>query len=236
MSEAEEEIWDELTAAARAKALKDAKAKEQTAIRAAAGEEALKRMASMPTWRPTRGKGNGKGAAKIEWGVRLVIYALLGMMVPPSAIGMAIIVIVKHTAPWLSPAAPTCETVQRCRFELRFLEEALAARRVASAYRVRSLGFDETTKFGNTSLTSNVQIEPREGAKLEDVILRAAYCPLGGTAELVTSSIEKRCFSRLRDLLRRWQQMFNEMYPSEQWTGNGQTRPMLALEPQTHGV
>lgn len=84
---------------------------------------------------------------------------------------------------------------------------------------MRTLGFDETTKLGLASLTSNVQIEPTPGAKLEDVILRAAYCPLGGTAELQVQSIETKCFSRLRDFLRRWRGMFERMYPDEKWTG-----------------
>lgn len=88
---------------------------------------ALKRLRSMPTWRPVRGKGQGKGEAKLEWGTRLIIYSLLAMMVPPSAIGMVIVAIVKRTAPWLTPVAPTYETVKRCRFELRFLEEVGAA-------------------------------------------------------------------------------------------------------------
>lgn len=84
---------------------------------------ALKRLRAMPTWRPVRGKGQGKGKPKLEWGTRVIIYSLLSMMVPPAAIGMAIVAIVKRTAPWLNPAAPTYETVKRCRFELRFLEE-----------------------------------------------------------------------------------------------------------------
>lgn len=70
-----------------------------------------------------------------------------------------------------------------------------------------------------SSLTSNVQIEPTEGAQLEDVILRAAYCPLGGTSELQVQSIEVKCFSRLRDLLRRWREMFERMHPNETWSG-----------------
>lgn len=84
---------------------------------------ALKRMRAMPTWRAVRGKGCGKGEPKIEWGTRIIIYALLAMMVPASAVGMAIVAIVKRTAPWLNPTAPTCSTVQRCRFELRLVEE-----------------------------------------------------------------------------------------------------------------
>lgn len=69
------------------------------------------------------------------------------------------------------------------------------------------------------SLTSNVQIQPSEDAPLEDVILRAAYCPLGGTSDLQVKSIEAKCFSRLRDFLRRWQEMFLKLYPGEKWTG-----------------
>lgn len=84
---------------------------------------ALKRIRSMPSWRAVRGKGEGKGEAKLEWGTRLTIYSLLAMMVPPAAIGKAIVAIVKRTAPWLNPSAPTYETIKRCRFELRFVEE-----------------------------------------------------------------------------------------------------------------
>lgn len=69
------------------------------------------------------------------------------------------------------------------------------------------------------SLTSNVQIEPREGARLEDVILRAAYCPVGCTAALQVQSIEAKCFCRLRDFLRRWREMFVKMFPNAVWTG-----------------
>lgn len=64
-----------------------------------------------------------------------------------------------------------------------------------------------------------MQIEPTKDATLQDVIVRAAYCPLGGTADLVVSSIETKCFSRLRDFLRRWKDMFERMFPSETWTG-----------------
>lgn len=132
---------------------------------------------------------------------------------------MAIVAIVKRTAPWLSPSAPTYETIKRCRFELRVVEEALSARRVAAAFRVRSIGFDETTKFGISSLTSNVQIEPEEGLPLEDVILRAAFCPLGSTSQLLVDSIEARCLSRLRELLRSWKQTFQSMFPGQPWSG-----------------
>lgn len=90
---------------------------------------------------------------------------------------------------------------------------------MAAAYRIRSIGFDETTKLGVGSLTSNLQIEPTQGAELEDVILRAAHCQMGGTSEMVVKSIQARCFSRLRDLLRHWKSNFVKMYPDDTWTG-----------------
>jgi len=65
-----------------------------------------------------------------------------------------------------------------CRFEIRFVEEAAAARRVAAAYRVYGLVFDESTKLGLASLTPNLVIQPIKGAPFEDVILRAAYTAL----------------------------------------------------------
>lgn len=186
---------------------------------------ALERVKSMPTWRPIH---EGRGGAKLEWGTRMIIYSLLALLVPPSAIGPVIVLIVKRTAPWLNPTAPTCKTVQRCRFELRFVEEALAGRRISSAHRLRGIGFDETTKFGNSALTSNVTIEPTEGAPLEDVITRAAYCPMGGTSELVVESVKMKCFARLRDLQRRWKAHFESMFPYEEWTGPDPAQCSLA--------
>lgn len=103
----------------------------------------------------------------------------------------------------------------------------LAARRVAAAHRIRAIGFDKTTKLGDTSLTSNLQIEPSEGEALQDVILRAAYCPMGGTSEMLVQSIERKCLSRLRDMLRRWKSMFESMFPGETWTGPDAARCSL---------
>lgn len=217
-SDSEDDLQPEAHGAAwRAKAAHASKVAAEA--EAKTGAEALKRQRAMPTWRAVREAGSGKGRAKIEWGTRVVIYSLLALAIAPSAIPLAIVAIVTRTAPWLKPTAPTVETIRRCRFELRFVEEASSARRVAAAYRVRGIGFDETTKLGEGALTSNVSIEPTQGAPLEDVILRAAYTPLGGTSEKVVESIDKRCFARLRDMLRRWEAKFHEMFPDEKWTG-----------------
>jgi hypothetical protein len=66
------------------------------AAEAAEAAEALKRQRAMPTWRAVRGKGAGKGACKIEWGTRVIIYSLLALLIPCSAIPLAIVAIVTH--------------------------------------------------------------------------------------------------------------------------------------------
>lgn len=231
----------------------------------------LDKAASMPTWRPVRGKGSGRGRAKMEWGTRVIIYSLLAMMVPASAVGAVIVAIVKRTAPWLNPAAPTAATarppelvskssfiradslktaqVREMRFELRLLEEALAGRRVAAAYCVRQLGFDETTKFQDPSMVTSVLIEPTEGATPEVVVLRAAYAtgdlpyvclaiaatlatythelnhPTttlqsgGGKSEMLVKAIEDKCFARLREFQIGWERTCKLMHPNHMWTG-----------------
>ena len=175
-------------------------------------------ISEMPTWRPVRTNGRGGGRA-YDHDYRTTIYGMIAAQVPLSAIGSTIIDVVTKTAPWLEPSAPSRSMLTEARFELRFVEEALAARRVAAAYSIRMLGFDETTKKGNPGLTSNVIIEPEQGAELVPVILRGAYCSAGGTAEAIAEAIEQKCFARLRDLLKRWKAKFVEMFPGETWTG-----------------
>ena len=139
--------------------------------------------------------------------------------IPLSAIGPTIVDIVKRTASWLEPEAPTRVMLLEARFELRLIEEALGGRRVGLAYAIRMLGFDETTKNGNPGITSNVIIEPTKGASLVPVLLRGAYCSAGGTSEAIVSAIEKKCFARLRDILTRWEAMFKKLFPDDTWTG-----------------
>lgn len=105
-------------------------------------------------------------------------------------------------------------------FELPTLEEALSARKAASAYSVRLLGFDETTDLQTPVLTSNIQIQQVQGGKVEDVVLKAAYLSTkGGTAEAVVSEIEDKCFACLRGLLHMWETYHKKMFPDAEWTG-----------------
>ena len=141
------------------------------------------------------------------------------MMVPPAAVGAVIVAVVKRTAPWLNPVAPTAATVREMRFELRIVEEALAGRRVASAHRVRQLGFDETTKFQDPSMVTSVLVEPTPGATPEVVILRAAYATGGGTSAHLVAAIEDKCFARLREFMEGWEKTCKRMHPNHKWSG-----------------
>eukprot|EP00966_Prymnesium_polylepis_P005940 135865-Prymnesium_polylepis.1 len=150
-------------------ALVDAKrAKDEAAATKERYNKVADQVEQMPTWRPVVGKGSGRGRAKTEWGTRVIIYSMLAMMCPAASVGAIIVNIVRRTAPWLNPVAPTPATVREMRFELRIVEETLAGRRVAAAARVRQLGFDETTKFQDPSMVTSVLIEPTVGAKPEN--------------------------------------------------------------------
>jgi hypothetical protein len=182
--------------------------------------DAYAKLQSMPQWqRTSRGKGGGKGGKKLEDEHRVTIYSMFANQTPLSAISSNIIAVVKQTAPWLKPAPISNRTLTDCRFELRFMEQYMAARKVAFAFAIRMLGFDETTKDGDPSITSNVIIEPAEGAPLEPVILIGAYCSAGGTSEKIAAAIESKCFAKLRDFIRRVKVMFHELYPAEKWMG-----------------
>ena len=194
---------------------------------------AMEQVESMPTWRPVVGKGSGRGGQKYEWGTRVIIYSLLAMMCPASAVGAVIVAVVERTAPWLNPVAPTVAAVRKMRFELRLVEEVMAARRVASAHRVRQLGFDETTKFQDPSMVTSVLIEPKPGAKAEVVIMRAAYATGGGTSAHLVDAIEDKCFARLRDFLAGWEATCKEMHPDHKWTGPDPVR--CGLQALGHG-
>ena len=184
-----------------------------------AERESHKRVREMPTWDARRGAGAGRGRAMLHWTHRVTVYVLLALGTPASACGKAIVAVVKRAAPWLAPVEPTVSSIREMRFELRLVEEAMAARRVAAAHRVRQLGFDETTKFQDPSMVTSVLVEPTPGAALQVIILRAAYCTGGGTAELCASGIESKCFARLRQHLTGWRDTCRRLHPDHAWTG-----------------
>ena len=134
-------------------------------LRTYAGEQALERLESMPTWRTERPvsqkRGRGGGHA-YGFDYRVAAYEQFANGTPKAAIARNIVTVVKRAAPWLNPQEATAHQMGNMRFELRTVEEYCAARRGAEAYRVCVLGFDETTKNQEPSLTSNVQIQDHQ--------------------------------------------------------------------------
>jgi hypothetical protein len=179
----------------------------------------------MPTWQAVA-TGRGRNV-KYDFTYRRVVFEMFANGTPRSAIGPNIITIAKTTAPWLDPKPASLRVLGDMRFEMRTVVECLGARDAAAAWRLRMLGSDESTKFGKPGLTSNVVAEMTPGGELKVIVLRAVYTSTGGTAEAIAQAIDTKCFGRLRDLLVRWKQQFDKMYPGETWTGPDPSRLCL---------
>ena len=93
----------------------------------AAEKEAWELVRAMPTWGKARGYSKGRGQASFDFNYRVTTYSMIANGTPLSAIGPNIIAVVNRTAPWLKPEAPSDRVLTRARFELRLVEEALAA-------------------------------------------------------------------------------------------------------------
>lgn len=193
-----------------------------------AHDDAQSKLAQMPRWQRTRKcpgdvnvrVANRGGGSRLEHAHRLAILEQHANGTPASAIGHNIVSIVKKAAPWLNPVQPTIREIRQMGFELTTLEEALSARRCASAFKVRLLGFDETTDLHQPVLTSNVQIQDTQDGPVSNLVLKAAYLATrGATSEAVAAQIEDMCFARLRDLLAMWQQHHQRMFSRVKWTG-----------------
>eukprot|EP00966_Prymnesium_polylepis_P182791 4235295-Prymnesium_polylepis.1 len=182
---------------------------------------AFSKLQSMPTWQPVRQSGSCRGGMKLEHEHRVTILEQHANGTPPSAIGRNIVSVVKRAAPWLNPVETTKGEIRKIGFELTTVVEALSARprEYAEAFKVRLLGFDETSDLQKPFITSNVQIQPTEGAELQDLILKAAYLSTkGGESEAIVDEIEGKCFARLRDLLRLWKKYHEKLFPGEAWS------------------
>jgi hypothetical protein len=174
---------------------------------------------SMPSWELVRPPGTGRGARTLDPFHRVVIWELLTMGTPVAIIGKVIVAVLRRAAPWLNPVEPTPNLLRELRFELRTAEEAMAARRVAEAFRVRQLGLDKTTKFHVPSMVTSVLVEPAEGEPMEVIILRAAYGTGGETAALEAAGVEDKCFARLRQHYTGWKEKCARMFPKHTWSG-----------------
>lgn len=187
--------------------------------------EFAERYESIPSWRLV---AKGRGAKQYDYYYRRAVFMQYANGTPRSAIGPNIEAIVRTTAPWLKPQTPSPRFLTECRFEMRTVLECLCGREVAAAYRIRLLGFDESCKYGNAAITSNVVVEPTPGEELKVVVLRGVYISAGGTAVAISKAINEKCFGRLRDLQRRWRQRFEKDNPGATWTGPEPERLSLA--------
>ena len=182
--------------------------------------ESQGKVLAMDVWeREARGAGGGKGAKKFGFLWRTTAFAMMSNMTPQSAVVPNVRCVLRAVAPWLSIDEPSSRALTEWRFELRFIEEALAFMEVAGAYSIRMLGFDGTTKFGKPMMTSNVVIEPKKGAPLKAVILRASYLSPDGTAAGEAKTIETKCFARGRDFINRLMRRWVSMHPGLPWPG-----------------
>ena len=182
--------------------------------------ESQGKVLAMDVWeREARGAGGGKGAKKFGFLWRTTAFAMMSNMTPQSAVVPNVRCVLRAVAPWLNIDEPSSRALTEWRFELRFIEEALAFMEVAGAYSIRMLGFDGTTKFGKPMMTSNVVIEPKKGAPLKAVILRASYLSPDGTAAGEAKTIETKCFARGRDFINRLMRRWVSMHPGLPWPG-----------------
>ena len=134
--------------------------------------------------------------------LRVLIWAQLSRCVAPSAINANISDVIGALE--AEPQTLPCESsINLMRGELTIASEAIAAFRVAMCKRIKSFGWDESTKFGLGLLSSNTQIETLDG-KAVDVVMRGATLTAGGTAEAISWSIDHNIFKHARRLLAEW--------------------------------
>ena len=102
--------------------------------------------------------------------------------------------------------------------------EAIAALRMATAKRFVSFGFDESTKFGKNVLSTNAQLETKEG-EVVDVVPRGATLTAGGTAKEISASIDSKIFAHGRRLLRLWKATHEPINGEGSWAAAGMPPP-----------
>lgn len=148
---------------------------------------------------------NGRYGA-YSWSLRLLIYKWLMRRTPPSAIAANIVDAVQLLSPGTPLRVPCTRLIRLMRQEATLVGEAISAFRIATAKRVVSFGFDETTKMGDGLASVNLQIETAEG-EICDEVLRAAFLIPGGCADQVARAMELKVFARARRLLEGWQKV-----------------------------
>lgn len=150
--------------------------------------------------------------------IRALRWAQEARGVAPSTVSHNIQDILDLIAPGAEVPA-TCErTNQIMCGEVTLAGEAMAAWKFAACKRVMTVGWDESTKFGDAVLSCNFQIMHQDET-VEDICLRGlSIMPNGGTSKAVLEHIEKRILALYsRNLLTRWMEEFEKEYGAGSW-------------------
>ena len=103
--------------------------------------------------------------------------------------------------------------------------QTMAAYKFASALRILSFGWDESTKFGDGVFSCNAQVKYADGT-VEDICLRGlSILPEGGTSKAVLAHIEERIFAHSRRLLTAWKEDYEKEHEAGSWAGGGHPSP-----------
>ena len=166
-----------------------------------------------------------KGRFQAEcWRLRWLKLAQLGRRTPPSAVGRNIADVISVFAPHERYAESSDAESRALRAELTISGEAMAAFQVADSVQVKSFGFDETTKYHDSVLSSNTQILRRDG-KVVDVVLRGAFLIPGGTAKEVAEAVDKKLMRHGRRLLQQWKDEHEALHGLGSWERDGGASP-----------
>ena len=133
--------------------------------------------------------------------------------------------ILELIAPQLEIPSPCKRSSQLQRGEATLCGEAMAAWKFAACKRVMSVGWDESTKFGNAVFAINCQLEMYDGT-IEDVCLRGlTILPEGGTSAAVLNHIERRIFAYSRRILQLWIDEYEKLHKAGSWAAAGYPSP-----------
>lgn len=169
------------------------------------------------------GRRDARGCFRAEpASMRVLKWAQLARNVPSSSVNANIVEVLRVYAPKAICAQPCERQLRKMRGELTIAGEAIAAFKIAKAVRIVSFGFDESTKFGISLLSSNVQIEPHtHPSTIVDVVPRGATIAAGGTAAKVSALIERKIFRHCRTLLEKWRFVHESKYGVGAWRADG---------------
>ena len=159
--------------------------------------------------------------------VRATRWAQLARGVAPSTVSHNIQDVLSLISPGHELPAPTEITNRTLRTEVTIAGEAMAAWKFASAVRILSFGWDESTKFGNGVFSCNAQVKYADGT-VEDICLRGlSVLPEGGKSAAVLAHIETRIFAHSRRLLTTWMEGYEKANGAGSWAAAGAPHPRL---------